>query len=44
VEFPERYPFYEHLPESLRLISDMSSNIATRQIDWDSLDYVYAGL
>jgi phosphoserine aminotransferase len=22
----------------------MSSNIATRQIDWDSLDYVYAGL
>jgi len=44
VEFPAMYPFYDHIPESLRLISDMSSNIATRKIDWDSLDYVYAGL
>lgn len=44
VEFPAMFPFKDYIPESLRLICDMSSNIATRQINWNALDYVYAGL
>ncbi len=30
VEFPARYPFYEHIPENMKLCCDASSNIATR--------------
>jgi phosphoserine aminotransferase len=34
---------YEVIPEGMLLVSDMSSNISTKPIDWTKYAAVYAG-
>ena len=34
---------YENVPENMTIVADMSSNIATKKLNWDRLGVVYAG-